>query len=156
MRPGRASRHASITHARRARIRAIYETRAARGKHSAVPAASHPGKRLRKARSTSPRPDWPGPLLPEPRLTWRRTLEASEKSEQKAAKGIDLSETGYDQIHELELLVKVKEQSVEHVRDGLDSAEHDLAYTQVKRRSLGSSLNATGTWATSHRLRLPF
>src|SRR5271157_686302 len=34
----------------------------------------------------------------------RRTLEAAQKSEQKAAMGIDLAETGNDQIHELELL----------------------------------------------------
>ena len=62
----------------------------------------------------------------------RRTLEAAQKSEQKAAKGIDLAETGYDQIRELELLVKVKEQSVEHARHALDAAEHDLAYTRVR------------------------
>jgi membrane fusion protein, multidrug efflux system len=62
----------------------------------------------------------------------RRALEAAQKSEQKALKGIDLAETGYDQIRELELLVKVKEQSVEHARHALDAAEHDLAYTQVK------------------------
>jgi membrane fusion protein, multidrug efflux system len=62
----------------------------------------------------------------------RHALEAAQKSEQKAAKGIDLSEIGYEQIHELELLVKVKEQSVEHARRALDAARHDLAYTQVK------------------------
>ena len=62
----------------------------------------------------------------------RRALEAAEKSEQKAAKGIDLSETGYDQIRELELLVKVKERSVEHAEHALEAAEHDLAYTRVR------------------------
>jgi membrane fusion protein (multidrug efflux system) len=62
----------------------------------------------------------------------RRALEAAEKSEQKAAKGIDLSETGYEQIHELELLVKVKEQSVEQARRALEAAEHDLAYTRIR------------------------
>jgi membrane fusion protein (multidrug efflux system) len=62
----------------------------------------------------------------------RRSLEAAQKSEQKAAKGIDLSETGYDQIRELELLVRVKEQSVEQARRSLEAAEHDLAYTQVR------------------------
>ncbi len=67
-----------------------------------------------------------------------RALEAAQKTEQKAAKGIDLSETGYDQIRELELLVKVKEQSVEHARHGLETAEHDLAYTQVAHRSRAS------------------
>ena len=62
----------------------------------------------------------------------RRALEAAEKSEQKAAKGIDLAETGYDQIREIELLVKVKEQSVEQARRVLEAAENDLAYTKVR------------------------
>jgi membrane fusion protein, multidrug efflux system len=62
----------------------------------------------------------------------RRSLEAAQKSEQKAAKGIDLSEIGNDQIHEIELLVKVKEQSVEQARRGLEAAESDLAYTRVR------------------------
>jgi membrane fusion protein (multidrug efflux system) len=62
----------------------------------------------------------------------QRTLEAAQKSEQKAAKSIDLSETGYDQIRELELLVKVKEQTVEQARRSLELAENDLAYTKVR------------------------
>jgi membrane fusion protein, multidrug efflux system len=62
----------------------------------------------------------------------RRTVEAAQKTEQKAAKGIELSETGYDQIHEVELLVKVKEQSVEQAQRALETAEHDLAYTHVR------------------------
>jgi membrane fusion protein (multidrug efflux system) len=62
----------------------------------------------------------------------RHALDAAQKSEQKAAKGVDLSETGYDQIHELELLVKVKEQSVEQARRSLELAENDLAYTKVR------------------------
>jgi membrane fusion protein (multidrug efflux system) len=61
-----------------------------------------------------------------------RAVEAALKSEQKAAKGVDLAQIGYDEIHELELLVKVKEQSVEQARRALETAEHDLAYTQVK------------------------
>jgi membrane fusion protein (multidrug efflux system) len=62
----------------------------------------------------------------------RSALDAAQKSEQKAAKGIDLSETGYDQIRELELLVKVKETSVEQARRALELAENDLAYTQIR------------------------
>jgi membrane fusion protein (multidrug efflux system) len=62
----------------------------------------------------------------------RRALEAAQKSEQKAAKGVDLAETGYDQIHELELLVKVKEQSVEQAKRTLEAAENDLYYTKVR------------------------
>jgi membrane fusion protein (multidrug efflux system) len=62
----------------------------------------------------------------------RRTLEAAQKSEQKAAKGIELAETGNDQIHELELLVKVKEHTAEQAQRALEAAVNDLAYTQVK------------------------
>ena len=62
----------------------------------------------------------------------RKALEAAQKAEQKAAKGIDLAETGNDQIRVIELLVKVKEQSVEQARRALEAAENDLAYTIVK------------------------
>ncbi len=62
----------------------------------------------------------------------RSALEAAQKSEQKAAKGINLAELGYDQIHEVELLVKVKEQTVQQARRALEAAESDLAYTKVK------------------------
>jgi membrane fusion protein (multidrug efflux system) len=62
----------------------------------------------------------------------QRALEAAQKSEQKAAKGIDLSETGYDQIHELELLVKVKERSVAQARRALEAAQNDLEYTKIR------------------------
>jgi len=62
----------------------------------------------------------------------RKALEAAQKSEQKAFKGIDLAETGNDQILVIELLVKVKEQSVEQARRALEASEHDLAYTHVR------------------------
>jgi membrane fusion protein, multidrug efflux system len=62
----------------------------------------------------------------------RRALEAAQKAEQKAAKGIDLAEVGYDEIREVELLVKVKERSAEQARRALEAAENDLAYTQVR------------------------
>ena len=62
----------------------------------------------------------------------RKALEAAQKSEQKASKGVDLAETGYDQIQVMELLVKVKEQTVEQARRGLEAAKDDLAYTIVK------------------------
>ncbi len=39
----------------------------------------------------------------------RRTLESAQKSALKASTGINLAEVGYDQIRELDLLVKVKE-----------------------------------------------
>ncbi len=62
----------------------------------------------------------------------RSALDAAQKSEQKAAKGISLAEVGYDQVREIELLVKVKEQSVEQARRVLEAAESDLAYTRVR------------------------
>ena len=62
----------------------------------------------------------------------RKALEAAQKAEQKAAKGVDLAETGYDQIQVMELLVKVKEQTVEQARRGLEAAKDDLAYTIIK------------------------
>ena len=62
----------------------------------------------------------------------RSTLEAAHKSEQKAAKGVDLAEVGNDQIREIELLVKVKEQTAQQARRALEAAENDLAYTKVR------------------------
>src|SRR4051794_25514635 len=62
----------------------------------------------------------------------RSALEAANKAEQKAAKGINLAEIGHDQIREIELLVKVKEQTVEQARRGLEAAENDVAYTKVR------------------------
>jgi membrane fusion protein (multidrug efflux system) len=62
----------------------------------------------------------------------RSGLDAADKAEQKAAKGISLAEVGYDQIREIELLVKVKEQTVQQARRALEAAENDLAYTKVR------------------------
>jgi membrane fusion protein, multidrug efflux system len=62
----------------------------------------------------------------------RSALEAAHKAEEKAAKGINLAEVGYDQIREIELLVKVKEQTVHQARRALEAAENDLAYTKVR------------------------
>ena len=54
-----------------------------------------------------------GPGVPDSDRRRPTVGRGRQKSEQKAAKGIDLAETGYDQIREPELLVKVKEQSVD-------------------------------------------
>ena len=62
----------------------------------------------------------------------RHALEAAQTGTEKAAKGVDLSQLGYDQIHELELLVKVKELTVQEAVRALEAAEHDLEYTRVK------------------------
>lgn len=62
----------------------------------------------------------------------RSALDAAQKAEQKAAKGVNLAELGHDKIHEIELLVKVKEQTVQQARRALEAAENDLAYTKVR------------------------
>jgi membrane fusion protein (multidrug efflux system) len=62
----------------------------------------------------------------------RRALEAAQAARNKAEKSVDLSQTGYDQIREIELLVKVKEQTLEESRRALRAAEHDLEYTQIR------------------------
>ena len=62
----------------------------------------------------------------------RRTLESAQKSALKASTGINLAEVGYDQIRELELLVKVKERGVEQARRALEAAESDVEYTKIR------------------------
>ena len=62
----------------------------------------------------------------------RSAVEASQAASRKAAKGIDLAEIGYDEVREVELLVKVKEQTTEEARRALRAAEHDLEYTQIR------------------------
>src|SRR5262249_12461499 len=62
----------------------------------------------------------------------RHSLEAAQVGTEKATKGVALSHLGYDQIHELELLVKVKEVTVQEALRALEAAEHDLEYTQVR------------------------
>jgi membrane fusion protein (multidrug efflux system) len=62
----------------------------------------------------------------------RRTVEASEKATQKAAKGVDLAETGNAQIREVELLTAVKKESVAEARRALISAQDQLKYTEVR------------------------
>jgi membrane fusion protein (multidrug efflux system) len=61
----------------------------------------------------------------------KRTLEAAEKSTQKAAGGVDLAETGNAQIREMELLTAVKKENVLEARRALTSAEDQLKYTQI-------------------------
>ncbi|HKD35740.1 MAG TPA: HlyD family efflux transporter periplasmic adaptor subunit, partial [Pirellulales bacterium] len=60
------------------------------------------------------------------------TLNAAEKSTEKATEGVDLAETGNAQIHEMELLTEVKKESVAEAKHALKSAEDQLAYTQIR------------------------
>jgi membrane fusion protein (multidrug efflux system) len=67
----------------------------------------------------------------------RHSLDAAQTGTEKAAKGLDLSQLGYDQIHELELLIKVKEQTVEEAARSLEAAQHELEYTKVRSPTAG-------------------
>ena len=62
----------------------------------------------------------------------KRTVEAAEKSTQKASKSVDLAETGNDQIREVELLTEFKKVGVAEARTMLAAAEHELKYTQIR------------------------
>jgi len=62
----------------------------------------------------------------------KRTLEAAQKTTQKANKGVDLAETGYAQIREVELLTAVKKEDVEDARRALTAAEDNLSFTQIR------------------------
>jgi membrane fusion protein (multidrug efflux system) len=62
----------------------------------------------------------------------RRDLEAAQSLVAKAQKALDLAKTGYDQIQETRLLVGVKQEMVNDARIALDSATHQLQFTQVR------------------------
>jgi membrane fusion protein (multidrug efflux system) len=62
----------------------------------------------------------------------RKTLEVAEADVGKAAKSVDLAETGREQIAESEQLTVVKRQTAEEARRGLVSAEDTLAYTKIR------------------------
>jgi membrane fusion protein (multidrug efflux system) len=62
----------------------------------------------------------------------KRDLEVAQTLVTKAEKALDLADTGYDQIREVELLVGVKKEMVKDAQIGLDSAEHQFQFTQVR------------------------
>jgi membrane fusion protein (multidrug efflux system) len=61
-----------------------------------------------------------------------RNVEVAVTTVEKAAKNVELTNTGYDQIREVELLTVVKAKTVEEARRGLASAENMLSYTQLR------------------------
>jgi membrane fusion protein (multidrug efflux system) len=61
-----------------------------------------------------------------------RDLEVAQALVTKAGKVLDLAETGYDQIREVELLVGVKKEVVKDAQTGLETAEHVFQFTQVR------------------------
>src|SRR5262249_4014907 len=62
----------------------------------------------------------------------KRTLDAAEKTTEKAAKGADLAEIGNAQIRETEFLTAVKKEDVEDALRALTAAEDNLRYTSVR------------------------
>jgi membrane fusion protein (multidrug efflux system) len=62
----------------------------------------------------------------------RQDLEVARTLVAKAGKALDLAKTGYDQIREVERLVDVKKEMVKDAQTGLDTAEHQLQFTQVR------------------------
>jgi membrane fusion protein (multidrug efflux system) len=81
-----------------------------------------------------------------------RDVEAARTLVAKASKALDLARTGDDQIREVELLVGVKKEVVKDAQIGLESAQHQLEFTQVRApfpgivvkryRNLGDFLSA--------------
>jgi membrane fusion protein (multidrug efflux system) len=81
-----------------------------------------------------------------------RDLEAAQALVVKSGKALDLAATGYDQIHEVELLVGVKKEVVKDAQIGLASAEHLYQFTEIRApfpgivvkryRSLGDFVSA--------------
>jgi membrane fusion protein (multidrug efflux system) len=59
-------------------------------------------------------------------------LEGADDASEKADKGVDLAETGNDQIREVELLTALKKVAVDEARAALASAEDQLKYTEIR------------------------
>jgi membrane fusion protein, multidrug efflux system len=59
-------------------------------------------------------------------------LEVARILVAKAGKALDLAETGFDQIKEVEHMVRVKKEAVDDAKIALDTAEHTLQFTQVR------------------------
>jgi membrane fusion protein (multidrug efflux system) len=61
-----------------------------------------------------------------------RDLEVARILVAKAGKTVELADTGYDQVREVELMVGVKKETVKDAQIGLDTAEHQLQFTQLR------------------------
>ena len=61
-----------------------------------------------------------------------RDVEVARTLVAKAKKSLDLAETGYDQIREVELMVGVNKETVHDAQIALDTGEHVLQFTQVR------------------------
>jgi membrane fusion protein (multidrug efflux system) len=61
-----------------------------------------------------------------------RDLEAARALATKASRSLDLAETGYDEIREIELLVEVKKEMVKDAQLALRTADDQLQFTRVR------------------------
>ena len=61
----------------------------------------------------------------------KRDVEVSETANRKAKASVDLAETGYAQIHEVELLTAVKREAVKEAQRALKTAEDQLEITLI-------------------------
>jgi membrane fusion protein (multidrug efflux system) len=61
-----------------------------------------------------------------------RDLEVAQTLVTKTWKALELAETGYDQIREVELLVGVKKEVVKDAQTALDTAEHQFQFTKIR------------------------
>jgi membrane fusion protein (multidrug efflux system) len=62
----------------------------------------------------------------------RQDLELAGVLVKKADKALALAETGYDQVREVKLLVGVKREMLKDAQIALDSAQHQLEFTQLR------------------------
>ncbi len=62
----------------------------------------------------------------------KRDVEVAQTLVAKAGKAVDLAETGYDQIREVELMVGVKKEMVNDAQIAQNSAQHQFQFTQIR------------------------
>jgi membrane fusion protein, multidrug efflux system len=62
----------------------------------------------------------------------KRDVEVARTMTEKAAKAVELAETGYAAIKETELLTAVKKEMVVEAKTALESAKNDLKFTRIR------------------------
>jgi membrane fusion protein (multidrug efflux system) len=62
----------------------------------------------------------------------QQAVAAAEKLAQKAEEGVELAQTGNEQIREMELLTALKREMVKEARRGLTATEDELSYTVIR------------------------
>ncbi len=62
----------------------------------------------------------------------KQDLEAAQILVAKAARSLELAQTGYDEIREVELMVGVKQEVVKDAQIALQTAQHQFEFTQLR------------------------